>query len=443
MHLSVISMPGFEPASHVFILGKNWRLSLAELLQFMKTRSRKFKIVDISGCFLAVNAGELLGSEIISDLGGTLKIGRVTVVISAKGLEDAFIKRRKDAQAEIKSLLSSSNVTDAIFTKPSGKYLFGVSIYPGNPRFLRSSRILHRFIGSYFKKELMLGGAKAKFMGTPRDREPPQVTNVEVLKQGLLEKSAEVLLCIGRANAFLSGTTAVHNPFEFQRRDVQRPVQRKIFSIPPRVARIMVNLASCLPDRTLLDPFCGVGTILQEAMLAGAQVVGIDNNPWCVKASAKNLEWLQEVYGLEIHKSRVTVGDARKLTKEVSEGSIDCVVTEPTLGPALRDIPTESYAKRIIGGLEPLYDDFLREAYKALKTGGKAVFVTPYIRTRRGIFQSLNIGTKAVRMGFRTVLPFEGISADDSWAKGLAGASSLVDIEKRHMIGREIHILQK
>jgi tRNA G10 N-methylase Trm11 len=430
-------------ANYVFILGKNWKLSLAELLSFMKTRGSKFRIVDLSDSFIAADAGEHLGSEMISDLGGTLKIGRVTAVILAQSVEDAFIRRRKDVQAEIKSLLSLCNVTDAVFTKPSGKYVFGVSIYLENRHFLRSARMLQRFIGSYFKKDLVLRGTKAKFMGTPRGREPPQLTNVEVLKKGLIEKSAEVLFCIGRDDAFLSRTTAVHNPFEFQKRDVERPFQRKIFSIPPRVARIMVNLASCLPGRTLLDPFCGVGTILQEAMLAGAQVVGIDNNRWCVEASAKNLEWLQREYSLRTVKCRVMLGDARKLTQEVGEESIDCIATEPALGPALRDIPTESYAKRIISDLKPLYDDFLREAHQALKTRGKAVFVTPYIRTRRGTFQSLNIRQNAVDIGFRTVPPFEEMPANDSWTKSLGGMSSLVEIDERHKIGREIHILQK
>jgi tRNA G10 N-methylase Trm11 len=430
-------------ANYVFILGKNWKLSLAELLSFMKTRGSLFRIVDLSDSFIAADAGELLGSEIINALGGTLKIGRVTAVIPAQSVEDAFIRRRKDVQAEIKSLLSSSNATDAVFTKPSGKYLFGVSIYVDDRHFLRSAGMLQRFIGSYFKKDLVLRGTKAKFMGTPRGREPPQLTNVEVLKKDLIEKSAEVLFCIGRDDAFLSRTTAVHNPFEFQKRDVQRPVQRKIFSIPPRVARIMLNLASCLPGRTLLDPFCGVGTILQEAMLAGAQVVGIDNNRWCVEASAKNLEWLQREYSLGTVKCRIMLGDARRLTKEVGEGAIDCIATEPSLGPALRDIPTESYAKRIITDLKPLYDDFLREAHKALKTRGKAVIVTPYIRTRRGTFQSLNIRQNAVGIGFKTVLPFEEMPANDSWAKSLVGMSSLVEIDERHKIGREIHILQK
>jgi len=427
----------------VFILGKNWKLSLAELLFFMKTRGCKFRIADLSDSFIVADAGELSGSEIISHLGGTLKIGRVAAVMPTKSVEGAFVKGRKDAQADVKFLLSSCDVVDAVFTRPSGKYVFGVSIYPGNRRFLKQSSMLQRFIGSYFKKELALRGAKAKFMGIPRGRQPPQLTNVEVIKKDLIRKSAEVLFCIGRDNACMSLTTAVHNPFEFQKRDIQRPVQRKIFSIPPRVARIMVNFASCLPGKTLLDPFCGVGTILQEAMLTQAQVIGIDKNAWCAEASAKNLEWIKREYGLADAKYRIATGDARSLTDKIGEESIDCIATEPALGPPLRDIPTSSYARRIISGLEPLYDGFLREAYAALKAGGRAVFVTPYIRTRKGIFQSLNIREKAVSIGFRTVLPFEEISTNDSWSERLEGMSSLVEIDERHKIGREIHILQK
>jgi hypothetical protein len=40
-------------------------------------------------------------------------------------------------------------------------------------------------------------------------------------------------------------------------------------------------------------------------------------------------------------------GDSRKLTAKIREG-VDCIATEPDLGPALRQVPTESYAARII-----------------------------------------------------------------------------------------------
>ena len=105
-----------------------------------------------------------------------------------------------------------------------------------------------------------------------------------MLKKNLVENKAEVLFCIGRTETWVATTVAVHNPFEFQKRDIYKPNQRKIFGMPPRLARIMVNLSSCTSGKTLLDPFCGVGTILQEALLEKANAVGLDVNPWCVKA---------------------------------------------------------------------------------------------------------------------------------------------------------------
>ena len=69
--------------------------------------------------------------------------------------------------------------------------------------------------------------------------------------------------------------------------------------MPPRLARMMVNLSSCGKGKVLLDPFCGVGTILQEALLEGASVIGTDANAWCVKASEENLDWLARSTVLE------------------------------------------------------------------------------------------------------------------------------------------------
>ena len=99
-------------------------------------------------------------------------------------------------------------------------------------------------------------------------------------------------MCIGKNETWVGTTVAVHNPFEFQKRDIYKPNQRTIFAMPPRLARIMVNLSACTPGKTLLDPFCGVGTVLLEALLANAKVVGVDTNSWCVKAADENLEWL-------------------------------------------------------------------------------------------------------------------------------------------------------
>ena len=94
----------------------------------------------------------------------------------------------------------------------------------------------------------------------PKIGRSAQLSHVEVLKKNLVENKAEILLCIGKEETWVAQTVAVHNPFEFQKRDVYKPIQRKIFGMPPRLARIMVNLSACTPGKVLLDPFCGVGT---------------------------------------------------------------------------------------------------------------------------------------------------------------------------------------
>jgi tRNA G10 N-methylase Trm11 len=195
----------------------------------------------------------------------------------------------------------------------------------------------------------------------------------------------------------------------------------------------------------LLDPFCGVGTILQEALLARAKVVGIDVNPWCVKAANENLEWIKREYNLEDTEFRVVQGNVGRLAEKIGQETVDCVVTEPDLGPALRQVPTGPYALKIIQKLEPLYFTFVEEAHRVLQKGGRLVLVTPYIITRSGQSVTMPIGEKLENLGFRRIQPFskEMFSKDGRGLEELVSVSSLAEIDERHKICREIHIYQK
>jgi tRNA G10 N-methylase Trm11 len=282
-------------------------------------------------------------------------------------------------------------------------------------------------------------------MGFSKDRKQAQLSHVEVLKKNLVENKAEALFCIGKNETWVATTIAVHNPFEFQKRDIYKPNQRAIFGMPPRLARIMVNLSSCTSGKVLLDPFCGVGTILQEALLAKANVVGMDVNPWCVKAANENLEWLKKEYDLAEADFRVLQGDVSRLVSKIGQETVDCIVCEPDLGPALRQVPTVPYALKIIQKLEPLYFGFVEEAFKVLKSGGRLVLVTPFIRTRSGQSVTMPIGEKLEGCGFKRVYPFlkEMFSEGAVGLESLVGAGSLVEMDERHKIGREIHVFQK
>jgi len=410
----------------------------------LKAREIKFEIQFFSKEFFAVSVEEGFGASVIEDLGGTIKIGEVKARFPTLIVKEAFLERNKQAQSQIAESLASSGLVDEM-DKSAEKLFFGVSVYCSEKTLRQLSGGIQRFIGSTVKDELAGYGKKSKFMGFSKNRKFAQLSHVEVLKKNLVENKAEVLLCIGKEETWVATTVAVHNPFEFQKRDIYKPNQRKIFAIPPRLARIMVNLSACKPGKALLDPFCGVGTILQEALLEKAMVVGVDVNPWCVKAASENLEWTKREYNLEIASFRILQGDVGRLAQKVGQETIDCVVTEPDLGPALRQVPTGPYALKIIQKLEPLYFTFAEAAYRVLQKDGRLVLVSPYIITRSGQSVTMPIGEKLENLGFRRIQPFskDMFSKDAEGLEGLIETPSLVEVDERHKICREIHIYQK
>lgn len=428
----------------LIIPGKNWRLSLAELTSLFEARGIKFFVYTFSKNFFVVSTKKEVDASIIDYLGGIIKIGVSATSFSTKIVKRAFLQEDKRAKEQISKKIAASGLIDDIVKTDLKKIIFGVSVYCAEKSLRSVSKIIQRFVGSSIKKELSGYGKKSKFMGFAKDRRLPQLSHVEVLKKHMVENKAEILFCVGRDLTFLATTVAVHDPFEFQKRDVGKPIQRKIFAISPRIARIMVNLASCTEGKTLLDPFCGVGTILQEALLSKGKAIGVDINRWCIEASIRNMKWLEKEYRLENAEYRAIKGDVHRLTKKIGCEQIDCIATEPDLGPALRQVPTESYAVRIVEKLEPLYYGLLEEAHKVLKKGGRLVVVSPFIKTRSGKPVTLKITKKALEIGFERVFPFKREFFEDfTTIEGLFGVSSFVDTEKRHKIGREIKLFQK
>jgi tRNA G10 N-methylase Trm11 len=429
----------------VFIPGKNWKLSLAELISFLEVKCTKVEVKEYSRSFFVVSVSDPDVMD-ISALGGMIKIGEPISKLDTQLVREAFLNGDKQRRTQVKKEISETGLVERMFERESnGKPVFGVSVYLADSALRPVSKMLQRFLGSTLKKLLAARGKKVNFMGFARERNYPQLTHVEVLKKKLIENNAEILFCVGKENMLVASTTAVHNPFEFQKRDIGKPVQRTIFAMPPRLARIMINTAALQEGQVLLDPFCGVGTILQEALLSGAKVVGMDINQWCVDAATRNLGWLKEEYSLKNVNYRVVQGDVFKLTEKIGREQIDCIVTEPDLGPALRQVPTGPYAQRIMEKLQPLYHSFLEESFEVLREGARLVLVSPHIKTRSGQQVSMRIGKKATEIGFKTVFPFKrSIFADDTVAnEELIEMASFVDSDERHKIGREISIFQK
>ncbi len=429
----------------VVIPGKNWLLSLAELVAFLEVKKHEFQIESFSKEFFIVQFEKKIKPAIIDDLGGIIKIGEINTSFQTDVLKKAIIDRDKISKNEIGNIISDSTRIVDDLKSSEKKIFFGVSVYCSEKRLRKIAKATQRFFGSLIKEKLSEQGKKSRFMGFSKDRRLPQLSHVEVIKKRLIESNGEFIVSIDGYKTWLATTKSVHNPFEFQKRDIEKPIQRKIFAIPPRLARILINLSSCDQKSILLDPFCGVGSILQEGLLNRSKVIGVDLNPWCIKASKRNLEWLSNNYQIDKPDFRVIRADIQELSKKIGYGEIDCVVTEPDLGPALRQVPTEPYAKKIIKKLDRLYSFFLQESYKVLKENGRCVFVTPYLRTRSGKVITMNIDEKAKESGFTRIFPFKkeifgktAIKKEEIWK-----ITSLTDVNKRHKTGREIHMLQK
>jgi tRNA G10 N-methylase Trm11 len=379
-----------------FILGKNRKLSIAELIAYFKSRSLKFKVIE-KDSFLIVDIDRPLLN--IDDLGGTIKIAQI--ILSAES---------KDIRSEVEQ---KSEIFKSIFSQLPHKVIFGISCY-GLKR--QDQKLLSDFFKNFLSKE----GIKSHYV---KPKVGTALSHVEVIKNRLVEKYFEFIICFGK-KLWLGRTIGVHNPFEFQKRDIERPFQRTIFSIPPRLCRIMINLSQSRSG-LLLDPFCGIGSILQEAALMGFDIWGMDIDSNCVKGCIDNLKWLEREYGIKIGdiEKKIFVGNAAELSKYFAKNSIDVIVTEPFLGPPLKRRPSHRLASAIVNNLVPLYKRWLAEMVKVLKRNKYIVIVSPAFKVRNAMIKV----------------------AMDKIAKesGAQLISSFMDYEKRHKTLRVINVIKK
>ena len=157
-------------------------------------------------------------------------------------------------------------------------------------------------------------------------------------------------------------------------------------TISIRLAKILVNLTETKPNQTLLDPFCGIGTVLQEALLQDINVIGTDRNRKVIKQAKANLKWIQSKYKTKAN-YKLLNADATKISKDVKK--VDTVASEPYMGPFINKLPTDQEARSTVRELKPIYEETLKELKKITKK--KIVIIAPVFRTRTRRQHSLGI----------------------------------------------------
>ena len=212
----------------------------------------------------------------------------------------------------------------------------------------------------------------------------------------------------------------------------------------------MVNLVNRgdVKNKVLLDPFCGVGTILQEAILLGYQnIIGTDINQKAIEAANQNIDWLEYQYKIQNVECKIFQADIRDLSKEILVKSVDNIVTEPYLGP-LRRPNSKLEIQNLISDLSSLYINAFKEFKKVLKPNGYLVIILPIflksLRQDKGespIILSKIILTSIKKMGWQVEMPLPKDIIENQVVK-VTNRGSIIYSRPDQRVLREIFIFK-
>ena len=263
-------------------------------------------------------------------------------------------------------------------------------------------------------------------------------------------KGAEICILANRDTIYVAKTLVVQDFEDYGRRDYQRPVRdEKQGMIPPKVAQIMINFVNASAGETLLDPMCGIGTMVQEGVLMGYRVLGSDINGAAIAGSEKNLEWFRNRYKIPKGKFHVETADVREVSglvnnlKEIGAfQKISGIVTEGFLGPMYSQFPKEDEIKANFSDLEALYKAAFQDFIKFLPEGGKVVMCLPAYKKRGDyvMFPSLDFITKN-GYNLKDLIP-QNLAANLPFLKLTDRGTAIYD-RKDQVVAREIVIFEK
>ncbi len=333
---------------------KNIKTSSSRAKPREKQKNNQYLLVDFDE--------EINAEEIIRQLGGTIKIAKDT----------------KYEKYEITKYLQENN--------QNGKIEFSLN----DPK-----------LAIEVKKTLKNAGRSARYI------EPKNTATI--LHNNLIGEKTDLTIIDGGIFA----TVAIQPIEELSERDYGRPrSDDKSGMLPPKLAKIMINLSvetlhtTSLQHIVILDPFCGSGTILTEAMAMGYKnLIGSDISPQAVENTKQNIDWIVQTYKLQAISYKLYNADAQNLDTKIKPGSIDAIITEPHLGKPLHGNESKQYLQKQTQELSQLYINSFKSFHKILKPNGVAVFIIPRFMHNDDCI-CVNCTEEIKKTGFE-ILPFD------------------------------------
>jgi len=312
---------------YAFQLGREPLLSVMELDVVCRARGIASTLTVLNQSVALVEADDM-PNDIIDVLGGSIKFGRLIKVIDG-------VQFMNDA---LNILSSEAFIQEAFGEEESIAFAFSAfgEVPSGFQKKLKPLAIS-------WKKFL-----KGRFRHVRFVESKDETTSSVTVSRNKLLRGCDLWMVFAHGQVYAIKTLDVQDYRSFSDRDFGRPRRNaKNGMLPPKLARIMVNLSDANSLSVLHDPFVGSGTILQEAGLLGVQnLIGTDIDPQNISDAEANLEWLKE--RTDKHWTvRLVQADIRTLTS-LAYSDVTHVVAEIDLGdPLTQKATTREVSNRI------------------------------------------------------------------------------------------------
>jgi tRNA G10 N-methylase Trm11 len=340
-------------------------------------------------------------------LGGTLKLGQILTVLPNTRWQDI-----------LQYLLDK--IPEHMQYQPAGKFTFGLSIY-GLPVSVAEQT-----------KGLMAIKRVIRATGKPVRVVPNKtaaLNSAQVLHNKLTTKGAwELLLVRDGPKTILAQTIFIQDIEAYAARDQARPARdARVGMLPPKLAQTMVNFANPPAGGLVLDPFCGTGVVLQEALLMGFKVMGTDLEPRMVDYSNKNLAWLCSNSQIPPANYHLEQGDA---TNHKWQDGVSAIVSEIYLGRPLTKTPGPEELHKIANDVNTIFKKFISNLAGQISPGTRLCLAVPSWKTKNG-FVHLPALDNLSDLGYNQ-LDFKH-----------AGRSDLIYFREDQTVARQLIVLEK
>ena len=369
----------------IAILGRQPEISFAELEAVFGRQNVQPATPDIA----TIDADDID----LSILGGTTKIAKVITTHNYAN------KRDSDLFTDISRQITN-HYTDK-WRSVDHKITLGISTYGFNipPRAVQKTGII-------LKGSLKKSGVSLRLIPNTESALSTAVSHNN--KLGLSDNKVELIIVKTKTSVIIAESRGAQNITAYTRRDHGKP-KRDAFvgMLPPKLAQIMLNLALGSKNDTLdliLDPFCGTGTVLQEALIRGLNVVGTDLSNKMVSYTQENLNWITKSHKHTGQIIEISQADATN-NQWSNAQQISAIVCETYLGQPFSAPPSPAKLKEVTGNCNHIISGFLKNIHPQLTPGTRLCIAVPAWRSKDGSLTHLPLTRDPSRLGFELVRP--------------------------------------